>query len=66
MSGVNDRDVLRKQLLRERLDGHQLQMLMMAADVHRSARAFIVAMQSGVDSGRTDPQALRAERGHHR
>ncbi len=50
MNGVGDRDALRKQLLREPLDGHQLQVLMMAADVHRSARAFIVAVQSGVDT----------------
>jgi hypothetical protein len=51
MAGVNGRDVLRENLLRERLDGDQLQILMMAADMHRSARAFIVAIQSGVDSG---------------
>lgn len=50
MTGVSNRDALRKQLLREPLDGHQLQVLLMAADVHRSARAFIVAVQSGVDS----------------
>jgi len=43
--------MLREQLLRERLDGDQLQMLMIAADMQRSARAFIVAIQSGVDSG---------------
>lgn len=43
--------MLREQLLREPLDGDQLQILMMAADVQRSARAFIVAIQSGVDSG---------------
>ncbi len=51
MAGVNGRDMLRENLLRERLDGDQLQMLMMAADMRRSARAFIVAIQSGVDSG---------------
>lgn len=51
MSGVSSRDSLRQRLLREPLDGHQLQVLMMAADVHRSARAFIVAVQSGVDTG---------------
>lgn len=51
MTGVNDRNVLRENLLRERLDGDQLQMLMLAADMHRTARAFIVAIQSGVDSG---------------
>jgi hypothetical protein len=51
MVGVNDRNVLRENLLREQLDGDQLQMLMLAADMHRTARAFIVAIQSGVDSG---------------
>jgi hypothetical protein len=51
MAGVNGRDMLRENLLRERLDGDQLQILLMAADMHRSARAFIVAIQSGVDSG---------------
>jgi len=51
MNGVSDRDGIRQQLLRTPLDGHQLQVLMMAADVHRSARAFIVAVQSGVDTG---------------
>lgn len=51
MAGVNGQEMLRQQLLRERLDGDQLQILMMAADMQRSARAFIVAIQSGVDSG---------------
>jgi hypothetical protein len=51
MVGVNGQEMLRQQLLRERLDGDQLQILMMAADMQRSARAFIVAIQSGVDSG---------------
>jgi hypothetical protein len=44
-------EMLREHLLRERLDGDQLQMVMLAADMRRSARAFIVAIQSGVDSG---------------
>jgi EspG family len=51
MDGVNGQEMLREQLLRERLDGSQLQILMMAADLHRTARAFIVAIQCGVDSG---------------
>jgi EspG family len=51
MDGVNGQEMLREQLLRERLDGDQLQILMMAADLRRTARAFIVAIQSGVDSG---------------
>jgi len=51
MDGVNGQKMLREQLLRERLDGDQLQILMMAADPRRTARAFIVAIQSGVESG---------------
>jgi hypothetical protein len=51
MAGVNGQEMLREHLLRERLDGDQLQILMMAADMRRTARAFIVAIQSGVDSG---------------
>ncbi len=51
MAGVDSREALRKQLLREQLDGEQLQILMMAADMRRSARAAIVAIQSGVDTG---------------
>ena len=51
MDGVNGQEMLREQLLRERLDGDQLQILMMAADPRRTARAFIVAIQSGVESG---------------
>jgi hypothetical protein len=51
MAGVNGQDMLREHLLRERLDGDQLQILMMAADMRRTARAFIVAIQSGVESG---------------
>ncbi len=66
MNGVSDRDGIRQQLLRTPLDGHQLQVLMMAADVHRSARAFIVAVQSGVEYRRTYPHSRRAECGDHR
>jgi ESX secretion-associated protein EspG len=51
MAGVNGQEMLREHLLRERLDGDQLQILMMAADMRRTTRAFIVAIQSGVDSG---------------
>jgi hypothetical protein len=51
MAGVTDRETLRRQLLSQRLDGDQLQILMMAADMRRSARAFVVAIQSGVDTG---------------
>ncbi|BCO33607.1 ESX secretion-associated protein EspG [Mycobacterium heckeshornense] len=51
MVGVTNRETLRRQLLSQRLDGDQLQILMMAADTKRSARAFVVATQSGVDTG---------------
>jgi EspG family len=51
MAGVNGQEMLREHLLRERLDGDQLQVLLMAADMRRTPRAFIVAIQSGVDSG---------------
>lgn len=51
MAGVNGQEMLREHLIRERLDGDQLQVLMMAADMRRTARAFVVAIQSGVESG---------------
>lgn len=51
MDGVTNRDALRRQLLGQRLDADQIQILMMAADMRRSARAFVVAIQSGVDTG---------------
>lgn len=51
MGGVSSQETLRRQLLRQQLDGDQLQVLMMAADTGRSARAFIIAIQSGVDTG---------------
>lgn len=51
MAIVSNPVALRQKLLCQQLDGDQLQVLMMAADTHRSARAFIVAIQSGVDTG---------------
>jgi len=51
MDGVTNRETLRRQLLGQRLDADQIQILMMAADMRRSARAFVVAIQSGVDTG---------------
>jgi hypothetical protein len=51
MTGVNGQGMLRERLLREQLDGDQLQIVMMAADQRRTARAFIVAIQSGVNTG---------------
>lgn len=51
MDGVSNRESLRQQLIRQRLDGDQLQILMIAADLRRSAQAWIVAIQAGVDTG---------------
>lgn len=45
-------DTLRSFLSNQRLDGDQLQMLMVAADPRQSAQASIVALQSGVETGR--------------
>jgi hypothetical protein len=53
MAGVSNPETLRQQLFRQQLDGDQVQILMMAADTQRSARAFIVAVQSGVDTGQS-------------
>lgn len=51
-SGVTSRESLRTFLSHQRLDGDQLQILSMAADPQRSAQASIVAIQSGVETGR--------------
>jgi EspG family len=52
LSGVTNEETLRTFLSSQRLDGDQLQMIMMAADPQRSAQASIVALQSGVETGR--------------
>jgi EspG family len=52
LSTVASAETLRSFLSSQRLDGDQLQMLMMAADPRRSAQASIVALQSGVETGR--------------
>ncbi len=48
---VTSPETLRKFLADQRLDGDQIQLVMLAADSRRSAQASIVAIQSGVDTG---------------
>jgi hypothetical protein len=50
---------LRAFLIDQRLDGDQLQLIMLATDLRRSAQASIVAAQTGVDTGR--PTRIRVE-----
>ncbi|BBU20255.1 ESX secretion-associated protein EspG [Mycobacterium xenopi] len=52
LADVKSQETLRAFLMNRRLDGDQLQILMMAADPKRSAQASIVALQSGVETGR--------------
>lgn len=47
------RESLRAYLLAQRIDADQLQILTMAADPRRCAQASIVAIQSGLESGRS-------------
>jgi hypothetical protein len=51
-ASATNHETLRSFLSSQRLDGDQLQMLMLAADPRRSAQASIVALQSGVETGR--------------
>ncbi|OHU97497.1 ESX secretion-associated protein EspG [Mycobacterium talmoniae] len=51
-ANVTSRDTLRAFLTAQRLDGDQLQLLMLATDPQRSAQAAIVAIQSGLETGR--------------
>ena len=51
-SGVNSQESLQKFLASQQLDADQLRMLMLAADPKRSTQASIVALQSGVETGR--------------
>jgi hypothetical protein len=51
-AGVRSQETLRAFLVDQRLEEDQLRILMMAADVGRSAQASIVALQSGVETGR--------------
>jgi hypothetical protein len=50
--GVTNPETLRAFLVNQRLDADQLQMVMLAADLRRSAQASIVAVQAGVETGR--------------
>jgi len=52
LAGVNDQKTLRWNLIGQQLEADQLQLLLMAADPEKSAQASIVAMQSGVETGR--------------
>jgi hypothetical protein len=45
-------DEMREFLRHQGLDGDQLRMLLLATDIERSAQVSIVALQSGVDTGR--------------
>lgn len=51
-ANATSRETLRTFLAGQRLDPDQLQLLTMAADPGRSAQASIVAIQSGIDTGR--------------
>jgi hypothetical protein len=51
-SGVTSQETLQKFLASQQLDADQLRMLMLAADPKRSTQASIVALQSGVETGR--------------
>jgi hypothetical protein len=51
-AGATSQETLKAFLTSQRLDADQLHMLMLAADPKRSARASIVALQSGVETGR--------------
>lgn len=51
-SGVRSQETLRKFLTNQQLDADQLHMLILAADPTRSTQSSIVALQSGVETGR--------------
>jgi hypothetical protein len=51
-SGVTSQETLQKFLASQQLDADQLRMLTLAADPKRSTQASIVALQSGVETGR--------------
>jgi hypothetical protein len=52
LAGVTSQESLRAFMMNQRLDSDQVHMLMLAADSARSAQASIVALQSGVETGR--------------
>jgi hypothetical protein len=51
-SEVNSQESLRRFLARQDLDADQLRMAMLAADSTRSTQSSIVALQSGIETGR--------------
>lgn len=51
-AAASSRDTLRDFLIGQRLDGDQLQLVLLATDPRSSARAAIVALQCGVATGR--------------
>jgi len=53
LASVKSQEALHTFLTNRRVDSDQLQILMMAADPKRSAQASIVALQSGVETGRS-------------
>ena len=52
LSQVTSQDSLKRFLTAQHMDGDQQRMLMLAADPSRSAQASIVALQSGVETGK--------------
>jgi hypothetical protein len=53
LASVRDGDSMRRFLMRQRLDGDQFHLLMMAADPRQSAQATIAAIQAGAGSDQT-------------
>jgi hypothetical protein len=52
-AGVTSQETLRKFLANHQLDADQLRMVMLAADPTRSTQSSIVALQAGVETGRS-------------
>jgi hypothetical protein len=52
-AGVTSQETLRKFLANQQLDADQLRMVMLAADSTRSTQSSIVALQAGVETGRS-------------
>lgn len=50
---VTDAETLRAFLIDQRLDADQLQLMLLAADLRRSAQASVAAIQTGVQTGRS-------------
>jgi ESX secretion-associated protein EspG len=52
-AGVTSQETLRKFLANQQLDADQMRMVMLAADPTRSTQSSIVALQAGVETGRS-------------